>query len=96
MADKEIHVGDKFVIEVGHTYWSPGVGNRYFIKGFKTLVFDDDGIKRLEPYKGLPKPIPHTCENCRYKSMGIEEYPCLLCDKNEIEPRDMFVPADNG
>ena len=90
MANKEITVGDKFVIEVGHVYWSPDIGNRYFIKGFNSLVFDDIGISRLEKYKEPPREIPHTCEFCKYQYCPMENMPCVVCDKNVFEPRDMF------
>lgn len=92
MANKEITVGDKFVIEVGHVYWSPDIGNRYFIKGYDTLVFDDKGLNRLEKYKEPPKEVPHSCEFCRYGYCGVQDYPCSICDKNHLEPTDMFVP----
>lgn len=91
MTNKEIMVGDKFVIEVGHVYWSPDIGNKYFIKGFDTLVFDDKGLKRLEKYKEPPKETPHTCEFCVYQNVGMDAYPCSRCDKND-EPQDMFQP----
>ncbi len=94
MADKEVHVGDKFVIEVETTEWHPIKGNRYWIKGFNTLVFDDDGIKRLEPYKEPPKEVPHSCEFCKYQDRRIDEMPCVICDKNDVQPRDMFEVAE--
>lgn len=43
-------VGQKFVIEIGHGIVDPLYGARYFIKGFNTLVFDDNGLDRLERY----------------------------------------------
>ena len=92
MASKEIMVGDKFVIEVEHVYWSPGIGNRYFVKECPSLVFDDIGIKRLEKYKEPPKDTPHSCEFCKYNYCGVQDYPCSICDKNHLEPTDMFVP----
>lgn len=85
-----IHIGDKFVIEVGAIYSSPNMGNRYFIKNFKTLTFDDDGINRLERYKEPPKERPHTCEYCKYGYKHLDEMPCVMCDKNVFEPKDMF------
>lgn len=94
MSRDDYHVGDKFIIEVGHHYWCPNVGNRYFIKGFDTLVFDDKGLDRLTKYKAPPQDPPHSCEFCRYESVGIEEYPCILCDKNRINPKDMFRAKD--
>lgn len=94
MANKEIMVGDKFVIEVGHVYWSPDIGNRYFIKGYDTLVFDDKGLNRLEKYKEPPKNTPHSCEYCKYQRCMAYEMPCAICDKNALEPRDMFEAAN--
>lgn len=91
MANKEITVGDKFIVEVGHVYWSPDIGNRYFIKGFNSLVFDDIGISRLEKYKEPPKEVPHTCHNCVYEKINEDCYPCSRCDKNG-DPQDMFQP----
>lgn len=91
MADNhKYYVGDKFVIEIGHSYWSPTVGNRYFIKGFNTLVFDDKGLDRLEKYE-KPKEPPHNCDHCVYKNVNRECFPCSVCDKSDIEPRDRFV-----
>ena len=89
MADKEVHVGDKFIIEVGEVEWHPTKGNRYWIKGFNTLVFDDNGLKRLEKYEKPQKEVPHTCEFCVYQDIDSDCYPCSRCDKND-EPRDMF------
>ena len=43
-------VGQKFVIEIGHGTVDPLHGARYFIKGFNTLAFDDNGLDRLERY----------------------------------------------
>lgn len=40
--------GDKFIIEIGHGTVDPLYGARYYIKGFNTLVFDDNGLERLE------------------------------------------------
>ena len=94
MADKEVHVGDKFIIEVGETEWHPTKGNRYWIKGFNTLVFDDNGLKRLEKYKEPPKEVPHTCEFCVYQDIDSNCYPCSRCDKND-EPKDMFEAKRN-
>lgn len=93
MANNEVCVGDKFVIEVGETEWHPTKGNRYWIKGFNTLVFDDNGLKRLEKYKEPPKEVPHSCQFCKYQDRRIDEMPCVICDKNDVQPRDMFEVA---
>ena len=89
MADKEVHVGDKYIIEIGATYWSPNLGNKYFIKGFDSLVMTDIGLAKLKKYKEPPKEVPHSCEFCVYESINSDCYPCSRCDKND-EPRDMF------
>lgn len=95
MADKEVRIGDKFIIEVGSTFYSPQMGNRYFIKGFNSLVFDDEGINRLKKYKEPPKEVPHSCEFCKYEDAGEYEMPCAICDKNCVALKDMFE-AKNG
>lgn len=39
-----INVGDKFIIEIGKVFEQDGE-NLYRIKGFKSLVFDEYGLK---------------------------------------------------
>lgn len=96
MADKhEVRVGDRFIIEVGEVEWHPTKGNRYWIKGFNTLVFDDCGIRKLKKYEEPPKEVPHSCEFCKYEEAGEYEMPCAICDKNGVAPKDMFE-AKNG
>lgn len=90
----EANIGDKFVIEVDEIEWHPTKGNRYWIKGFNTLVFDDNGLKRLEKYKEPPKEVPHSCQFCKYQDRRIDEMPCVICDKNDVQPRDMFEVAE--
>ena len=80
--------GDKFIIEIGEGYWSPKLGNRYYIKGFDTLVFDDKGLDRLKRYQD-PKEVPHNCKFCKHKGADAEDYPCSMC-KNGVERRDLF------
>lgn len=90
--DHNYYVGDRFIIEIGHSYWNPTTGNRYFIKGFDTLVFDDKGLDRLEKVKKIPKDPPHSCEYCLYEHIGGNAYPCSMCDKG-MERSDMFEPS---
>lgn len=80
MADNRYRVGDKFIIEIGSGYWNPAIGNRYLIKGFDTLCFDDKGLGRLEKYEE-PKEPEHSCEFCYYQDFDEKAYPCSLCDK---------------
>lgn len=56
-------VGDKFVIEIGEVFKATGTymaygceengyeENLYRIKGFNSLVFDDNGLNKLEKYE---------------------------------------------
>ena len=49
-------VGDKFIIEIGEVFKATGTymacgENLYRVKGFNSLVFDDDGLNRLEKYE---------------------------------------------
>lgn len=90
----EIKPGDKFVIEIEEVEWHPIKGHRYYVKGFDSLMLTDYGIAKLEKYKEPPKEVPHTCTYCMYRYCGDEEYPCVVCDKNHVEPRDMFRTVD--
>lgn len=87
--------GDKFIIEIGHASWSPTVGNRYLIKGFDTLCFDDKGLDRLQKYvEPIEEKEPeHSCEFCVYQQVNGNCYPCSMCDKG-IERKDMFIYGD--
>lgn len=92
MADKEVRIGDKYIIEIGSTFYSPQMGNRYFIKGFDSLVMTDIGLAKLKKYEEPPKEVPHLCENCKYRHRGRRYYPCSLCENNyDVETEDMFV-----
>ena len=56
-------VGDKFIIEIGEVFTAKGTymaygceeneyeENLYRVKGFNSLVFDDNGLNRLEKYE---------------------------------------------
>lgn len=60
-------VGDKFVIEIGEVFKATGTymaygceeneyeENLYRVKGFNSLVFDDNGLNRLEKYEPRAK-----------------------------------------
>lgn len=45
--------GDKFIIEIAEVTIQKNGTPRYFIKGFNTLVFDDNGLDRLETQDSL-------------------------------------------
>lgn len=60
------NIGDKFIIEIGGTYgaWSSCKeewdkdhdSTLYRIKGFRSLVFDEDGLNKLEKYEEKKEP----------------------------------------
>lgn len=93
MVDKQkVHVGDKFVIEIEEVEWHPLKGNRYYVKGFDSMMLTDYGISKLKKYEEPPKEVPHICENCKYRHHGKRDYPCSLCENNyDVETEDMFV-----
>lgn len=43
-------VGDKFIVEIDKVFEQDGE-TLYRAKGMKTLVFDENGLKKLRPYK---------------------------------------------
>lgn len=63
--------GDKFIIEI----WNKAkVQGLYTIKGFRTLVFDDNGLDRLEQV------YEHDgCKGCKYEDVSSVDYPCSSC-----------------
>lgn len=47
------NIGDKFIITIGDRAENEQSGETlYRIKGFKSLVFDENGIEKLEKYEG--------------------------------------------
>ena len=47
------NIGDKFIITIGDKAENEQSGETlYRIKGFKSLVFDENGIEKLEKYEG--------------------------------------------
>ena len=44
-------IGDKFTIEIGSKFYNSANETLYRIKGFNSLVFDENGISKLTPYK---------------------------------------------
>jgi len=93
MASK-IKRGDKFVIRVKEVQWNPEYGHSYLISEIPNLILHDLDMQRLEKYKEPPKINPHTCTNCAYRYCGDEDYPCVVCDKNHVEVRDMFKAVE--
>lgn len=79
------NIGDKFIIEIGGTYgaWSSCKeewekdhnSTLYRIKGFRSLVFDENGLNKLQKYeeKKQEKKWVFTADK------GIAE--CISCPK---------------
>lgn len=44
-------IGDKFTIEIGSKFCNSEGETLYRIKGFNSLVFDENGIGKLTPYR---------------------------------------------
>ena len=91
MADRkqEAYCGDKYVLKISAVYWSPNLGNRYFVEGWDNRVLTDEELLALEKCEEPPKEVPHSCEFCVYQDIDSDCYPCSRCDKND-EPKDMF------
>ena len=63
--------GDKFIIEIESRVNSQGL---YKVKGFRTLVFDDNGLDRLKQHHERL-----ACCDCKYEEVSSVEYPCSSC-----------------
>ena len=50
-------VGDKFIVEVAEVLHTASGNRIYKMKGFNTLMFDEQGIEKLEPYRRYIKSI---------------------------------------
>ena len=48
-------IGDKFTIEIGSKFCNSANETLYRIKGFNSLVFDENGISKLTPYRNDPE-----------------------------------------
>ena len=55
-----IHKGDRFIIEIGDIL-SGEDGKLYKVKGFNSLVFDDNGIKKLSEYSEVREFSERIC-----------------------------------
>lgn len=65
------NVGDRFVIEIEKII-SDGDQQYYFMKGFNCCVFDERGIKKLEPYSPDDENLAEDDIAYAYK-MGVKE-----------------------
>ena len=82
-------IGDKFIIEIESVMTNKN-GKLYGIKGFRTLVFDDEGLKRLTK--------ANDCVNCdlfeKGRAFGYAEG---LCQKlSDEEGQRLRAVYDKG
>lgn len=67
-------IGDKFIIEIGSKFYNSANETLYRIKGFNSLVFDENGISKLTPYKeqGDPSFEKNLRVGDQFKLMGTD------------------------
>ena len=91
--------GDRFIIEIWNEVKPHGL---YTVKGFNTLVFDDNGLDRLEQVQ------EHDgCKGCEYELRPVDDEHCSQCCHNyrlqwtpkktvELQVGDEVVEHDYG
>ena len=99
-------VGDKFIIEIEKVYESSLKGIDVFedmeeplykIKGFNSLVFDKNGLDRLEEVADKKNGI--TTDNIRVGDMVqayIDNTKAIILDKEDIDENEWTVYTENG
>ena len=99
-------VGDKFIIEIEKVYESSLKGIDVFedmeeplykIKGFNSLVFDKNGLDRLEEVADKKNGIVQ--ENIRVGDMVqayIDNTKAIILDKEDIDENEWTVYTENG
>ena len=84
------HVGDKFVIEIGETFYSDNDCKKlYSIKGFNALIFDENGLDRLEK-------LEEKKELCVDWSKVAVDTPILVSDSGKSWCKRYFAKYENG
>ena len=88
------NVGDKFVIEIGEVYCGTISGEeRYRIKGFNTLFFDNNGVFRLTPLAEELKEDEFK-EYCRGWGEAMERAEKMV--NNVLRDKGIAVSLKNG
>lgn len=98
------NVGDKFIIEIDSIIEGKGLP-LYGIRGFRSLVFDDSGLAKLERPSEYEAVVTDdgilikakkrqerkpSCVECQYLAYGGSNYPCNMCHRNSL-----FTPKDD-
>lgn len=72
------NIGDKFIITIGDKAENAQSGEiLYRIKGFKSLVFDENGIEKLEKYEAKKGEWYYNCQNGWHCSICHEIVKCM-------------------
>lgn len=96
-------VGDKFIIEIDSIIEGKGLP-LYGIRGFRSLVFDDSGLAKLERPSDIEAVLTEdgilikkkralitpSCRACKHEHIMNTSYPCTKCYKYS-----MFTPKDD-
>ena len=76
------NIGDKFIIEIDSKMTRNGERTIYGIKGFNSLVFDDEGLKRLTQ---MPDEIHQMKEMAMVDGARILKQQILLQKQKELD-----------
>lgn len=85
-------VGNQYVIEVEKEFLDENNNKLYKIKGFNSLVFDENGIKKLTKYKPEEEEEIDHCDTCEYRSTSGYDDPCKKCTYCYVS---QYKKADN-
>ena len=84
------HVGDKFVIEIGETFYSDNDCKKlYSIKGFNALIFDENGLDRLEKLEEKKEEVVD------WSNVAVDT-PILVSNNGKYWYRRYFAKYENG
>lgn len=84
------HVGDKFVIEIGETFYSDNDCRKlYSIKGFNALIFDENGLDRLEKLEEKKEEVVD------WSKVAVDTQILVSAD-NEHWSKGHFAKYENG
>ena len=86
-----INLGDKFVVEIEKVFEQDGE-KLYRAKGFKSLVFDDNGLKKLVPLEEIDKEEMEAVRNAGREE--VWELIKFIKKTDKLEVRKIFdVPV---
>ena len=84
------NIGDKFVIEIGETFYSDNDCKKlYSIKGFNALIFDENGLDRLEKLEEKKEEVVD------WSKVAVDT-PILVSNNGNYWYRRYFAKYENG